>query len=120
YRAGVQIEKILFYDTMLGDYVLAGNRAAQDHPNRPDWHLDLDSLCKRYGVPQKHWYVHKLLNLGINPEDIPNQALRAYCKNDVKITEQIFLKQRLILLGEGLLPVFFIRNLTTPVISEME
>lgn len=110
-RAGIQIERIVFYDTMLGDYCRAGNR---------DWKLDLDSLCLRYGVSQKHSFVHHLIQLGVCPSQLPETAVLAYCRNDVEITEQVMLKQRQILSEEGLLPVFFIRNLTTPLLADME
>lgn len=110
-RAGVDVSKLLFYDTMLGDYVRSGNR------KQP---LNLNAVCERYDVALKHSYVHDLIQLGVCPSDISYNALKEYCINDVEITEQIMLRQRLILWEEKLLPVFFIRNITTPVIADME
>ena len=52
-RAGVDVSKILVYDTMLGDYVRAGNRGAKEHPDKRHWRLDLDSICRRYEVKTK-------------------------------------------------------------------
>lgn len=111
HRAGIQLEKLLVYDTMLGDYVRAGNRR---------WKLTLDECAKRYGIQTKYDYVSKLIKNGVCPSEIPEKALQFYCQLDVKITKEVMVRQRHILHEEGLLPVFFIRNLTTPVISEME
>ena len=111
HRAGVDISRILVYDTMLGDYVIAGNRG---------WSLDLDSICHRYEVLTKSNYVHQLIQKGVCPSSISSRAVKEYCMNDVMITEQVMLKQRQKLKEEKLLPAFFIRCLTTPVIAEME
>ena len=119
-RAGVDVSKILVYDTMLGDYVRAGNRGAKEHPDKRHWRLDLDSICRRYEVKTKESYVHSLIANGVCPSTIPLADLQAYCKTDVEITHQVFLKQRKVLKEQGLLPVFFLRCLTTPVLADME
>lgn len=110
-RGGLDVENILFYDTMIGDYVRAGNRK---------WRLKLNDICGRYGVATKESYVSNLIDCGVCPSVIDPDALEYYCRQDVYITAQAMLRQRKVLLKEGLLPVFFIRMLTTPVISDME
>lgn len=111
WRWGFPIHKLLIYDTMIGDYVRAGNRG---------WELHLNALAARYNVKGKLNTVSRLIELGMNPKDIPYSWLTTYCKQDVKTTLEVFLKQREHLFENGLLPVFFIRCLVTPLLSELE
>lgn len=110
-RLGLPIHKYLFYDTMLGDYVIAGNRG---------WDLDLDSVAARYGIESKASAVSKMIKGGVCPSTIPFGLLRRYCQKDVEITRNIFLVQRQVLKNSGLLPVFFLRCLSTPVLADIE
>lgn len=110
-RSGIKIERLLIYDTLLGDYVIAGNRK---------FSLDLDSISRRYGGSGKASLVSKLIAAGVCPSDIPSSMLRDYCKQDVRETERVFLAQRQELKDAGLLPVFFLRCITTPVLAEIE
>lgn len=110
-RLGVDVSKVLFYDTLLGEFVLAGNR---------QWALDLDSIAKRYGYTGKESVVSKMIKSGICPSEISYSLLHEYCIIDVHLTKGIFLKQRKVLKEKGLLPVFFIRNITTPVLADIE
>jgi len=110
-RLGVDVSKLLFYDTLLGEFVLAGNR---------QWALDLDSIAKRYGYSGKESVVSRMIKAGVCPSEIPYSLLHDYCIQDVEITHGVFLKQRKILKEKGLLPVFFIRNISTPVLADIE
>lgn len=110
-RLGFPVERLLGYDTLLGDYVIAGNR---------NWDLDLDSIAKRYGVRTKASAVSRMIKAGICPSTIPLRLLTDYCRIDVDITHKVFLAQRHRLKDGGLLPVFFLRCISTPTIADIE
>jgi len=111
YRLGIAPGSVLSYDTMLGDYCLAGNRK---------WDLSLNGTASRYGIEGKEHIVSGWIGGGICPSEIPSDRLLEYCTQDVTITRDIFLKQSLELAGRGLLPVFFTRNLTCMCLADIE
>ena len=110
-RAGLKIEKVLIYDTMVGEYVLAGNRKLP---------LDLNRTGQRYGMGPKENYVDMMMGLGECPSHYPASLLQERCKQDVATTHKIFLKQRQKLAERSLLPVMYTRCIFTPVLAEME
>lgn len=110
-RAGLDLSKVLVYDTMLGEYVRAGNRR---------WRLSLDETAGRYEVGSKDSYISLCIKHGLCPSTLPPHLLAKYCDQDVNVTHKVFLKQRHLLSEEGLLPVFFTRCIFTPVVAEME
>lgn len=111
-RCGVDISRILPWDTVLGEYVLAGNR------RRP---FDLDAVSKRRGLGGgKESLVSALISGGICPSEIPEQWLVEYGCQDTHLCHQIFLKQRQELQADGLLPVMYTRCITTPVLADIE
>lgn len=113
-RCGVDLRRLLCYDTQLGEWVLLGNlaRGLQD--------LGLQVACKRRGLPTKEDTVAGLIHLGVSPENIPADWLEHYCHQDVNITEQLFLVQREALQEKGLLHIQYSRCLLTPVLTDME
>ena len=111
-RAGVDISRILPWDTVLGEYVLAGNR------RRP---FDLDTVAKRRGLGDgKESLVASLIDGGICPSEIPEQWLIEYGCQDTWLCHQIFIEQRKEIAEQGLLPVMYTRCLTTPVLADIE
>lgn len=110
-RAGYPVERLLVYDTLLGDYCIAGNRK---------FPLDLDSVSKRYACNGKASLVASLIESGVCPSTIPSSLLREYCQQDVRITYEVFRKQRQILRDSGLQKVHYLRCLTTPVLADIE
>lgn len=110
-RCGLDLTKIIIYDTQIGEYVILGNRSAA---------LDLDSVADRYGVGHKVHLVSKLVKSGVCPSEIPTNWLTMYNVADVELTEQVFLKQRKILKELGLLPTMYTRCLLTPVLADIE
>lgn len=110
-RLGIKIERLLIYDTLLGEYVIAGNRKFK---------LDLDSISRRYGGLGKASLVSRLIDKGVCPSSISRSILSKYCQTDVRETIRIFLQQREFLYKNGLLNVFFLRCITTPVLAEIE
>src|SRR6185295_14694498 len=102
---------ILLYDTYLAEYCIAGNRR---------WPLDLDSVAEKYTGKKKHGAVHESIQSGICPTTIDPEALSLYCRNDVEITHELFLKQLGIADELGLLPSIYTRCLLTPVLCSLE
>jgi DNA polymerase I len=110
-RLGIDISKILVYDTLLADYVIAGNRR---------WRLDLDSIARRYGIAQKHKYGKSLVHAGVCPSDVPKSVLLDYGLADTVNEREIFLKQRKRLAELGLLSIVYTRCLTCVVLADIE
>jgi DNA polymerase I len=120
-RMGVDLRQILVYDTMLGEFVLLGNLAAgSTELGMAPRKLDLDTLCRRRGLPVKDPAVDIMIDHGINPVTIPRPWLQGRCQQDVETTEQVFLSQRDELKKRGLLPVQYTRCLLTPVLADIE
>lgn len=113
-RCGFDLRKILPFCTMIGEKVLAGNKKL------PLKDQSLDRTAARRGLGQKEAFVSKLIRAGVCPSQIPSAALETYCKQDVSLTEQIFVAQRQELSGLGLLPVAFCRNVVTPALADIE
>ena len=110
-RCGIEIGTKLVWDTMLGDFVIAGNRR---------WRLDLSSCAERYGLPAKESLVARLIQGGVCPSEIPRDWLQEYGVGDTDLCHRLFLKQREAIVEAGLLPVMFTRCLLTPVLADME
>jgi len=111
-RAGVDISRILPWDTVLGEYVLAGNRRRA---------LDLDSAATRRKIGTgKESLVSALISSGVCPSEIAEQWLVEYGCTDTSLAHQIFLQQREELTSAGLLPVMYTRCITTPVLADIE
>lgn len=110
-REGVDITHILPWDTMLAEYVIAGNRRVA---------LDLGSVARRYGFPGKEPVVDRLMKAGVCPSHIPSNWLKERVRYDVETTLAIARKQHEILKAEGLMNVFFTRCIVTPVLAAIE
>lgn len=110
-RAGIDLRKVIPYDTMIGEKVLAGNRKKK---------LSLEGTAARRGLDHKNTTASLLIEAEVPTTDIPESMLAAYCKQDVALTEQIFLAQRIELKELALLPVFYVRNVTTPALADIE
>ena len=73
------------YDTMIGEYILAGSRR---------WPLSLAALAEKYEVgSKKKDLVQPYLDDGITFDKIPYDVVEEYGKEDVLVTERIALKQ---------------------------
>lgn len=110
-RLGIDVSNLLVYDTLLADYVIAGNRR---------WRLDLDSIARRYGVATKHRYGKSLVHAGVCPSDVPRSVLLEYGLADTLNEREIFLKQRQRLKDLGLLSICYTRCLTCVVLADIE
>ena len=73
------------YDTMVGEYILAGSRR---------WPLSLAALAEKYEVgSKKKDLVQPYLEQGVTFDKIPYHIVEEYGKEDVLVTERIALRQ---------------------------
>jgi DNA polymerase I-like protein with 3'-5' exonuclease and polymerase domains len=112
-RCGLELENVLVYDTMLGEYVLGGNRWLHSR-------LSLDVISKKRFGTGKVDLIKMMWGHGIPTEDIPEEWLERYCVRDVLLTERLLWQQREELHSIGLLPVLYNRCLLTPVLADIE
>lgn len=110
-RCGYDIGSTLCYDTMIGEYVLAGNRK---------WELGLGPTSKRYGYGGKAPFVDICMKGGVCPSEMPRSMLVGRCEKDILQTESIFLRQRENLKDDGLLGPMLTRCMFSPVLADME
>jgi len=112
-RCGLDLGNVLVFDTMLGEYVLGGNRyRTQD--------LSLEKIAQaRLGVG-KVPAISCMYKAGISSEDIPRSWLLNYCIRDVDLTEELFKAQRKELATVNQLPIAYTRNLLVPVLADVE
>lgn len=110
-RCGLDLTGILVYDTMIAEYVLAGNRK---------WPLNLGAMSKRYGYGAKEPYVDLLMKSGTCPSEIPRSMLVRRCEEDVRMTNGVFKDQLKAVQAAGLLPVVYTRCILTPALADIE
>jgi DNA polymerase I-like protein with 3'-5' exonuclease and polymerase domains len=112
-RCGVDLHKIVVFDTMIGEYVLGGNKYNLQH-------LSLNKCLDRHGLESKLNTVGMMIKCGVPVEDIPPSWLLRYCERDVEATGELFLKQREQLKAEGLEAIAYARCLVTPALADIE
>lgn len=113
WRSGYEFGSMLSACTQLAEYTIAGNRAFGRYAS-------LSDCLKRRGLEGKEKYVSKLIKLGVNPATIPSKYLLKYNDQDVLAENELWKDQRKTLVEQGLLPVFFTKNLSTPVLTDIE
>jgi DNA polymerase I len=112
-RCGYDLASKPVFDTMVGEWVIAGNRQFGKMAS-------LDSCLKRRSRSGKTSIVSKLIKSGVCPSDIPRSLLLEYCRKDVEDTEFLMLNQREQMAADGTLPVMYTRCLATPVLADLE
>lgn len=110
-RIGIDTSRILVYDTMLGDYVIAGNR---------HWSLDLTSIAERYSLSGKQGFGSVWMAGGVCPSEWPRSVLLEYGLHDTSLERDIFLRQREKLRELNLLQIQYTRCLTCVVLADIE
>jgi len=110
-RLGVELRDVLVYCTMLGQWVLDGNR------NLP---RNLDALAATYKLPRKIDLVSRLIKAGVDPKDIPKSWLLDYCARDVELAKQLFEIQVQQLKDRDQLHLALARNLCCAVLADIE
>ena len=112
-RMGISLYDLLTYDTMIGEYVLGGNR----------WqymHLSLDKVNKKYHGTGKAKIIDALMKGGVCPSKMPEHLLEARVRKDVADLAEIFYYQRQRLKERNQLAVAFTRNILTPCLTSIE
>lgn len=112
-RCGAEIDRLLVWDTQIAECVLGGNR----------WQfakLSLEQCAKRRRWPGKEGLVSVMIKRGVDTTDIPRSWLERYCKQDVRLTRDLFRRQRSVDLSPALAEVVFTRCIATPVLALME
>ena len=112
-RCGVDLRKVITYDTMIAEYVLGGNLYMLRQ-------LSLAATLERYGLAGKDDTIAAMFKAGIATEDMPESWLRSYCIRDVEASRELFLKQRELLRAKGLEAINYQRNLVTPALADIE
>lgn len=110
-RCGMDYGERLAFDTMLCDYVFAGNRRMP---------FDLGSCCERHGLPGKEGLVGSLMKAGVPIESLPKEWIVKYCLQDIRATKDLFLRQREKMLSTGMYKILFTRCILTPVLAAIE
>lgn len=110
-RCGLELRDILVFDTMLAEWVIAGNRK---------WDLSLEGTSKRYGLGQKLSLAAVAIKIGMCPSIIPEGWLLPYCYRDVELCRKLFVKQREIIERDALFHLVLTRNLTCAALADIE
>lgn len=110
-RCGFALGSCGVYDTLLGDYVIAGNRR---------FDLSLEGVARRYGLGGKVTLVNRLIEGGVCPSEIPRRWLVNYCRKDVELCHEIFKRQLQELKDKKLLHIQATRCLTTIALADIE
>lgn len=113
-RCGADLHDILFYDTMLAEWVIHGNR------KNKGFSRTLSAMARRYGVPGKKDIVSALIALGVSTRDIHPAWLLEYCHADVEATKNVFFKQQEVLTKNQQWHLVHTRNLTCAVLADVE
>ena len=112
-RCGLDLASVLVYDTMLGEYVIGGNRWV--------WAaLSLNACAERHFGEHKVDVVSSMIKAAVCCSDIPESWLLYYCRRDVELTERLMHSQIAQMQGTRLLPVVYTRCLLTPCLAEIE
>jgi len=114
-RAGLDLSRVVVWDTMIGDYVIGGNRYGGKKGT-----LTLEACLRRRGLKGKESVVSTLIHKGCCPSRIPKSWLMEYGNQDVEQTLELFKLQRNEIIHGGLLPTMFTRCLFTPVLADIE
>lgn len=111
-RCGYDIGSRPVYCTMVGEWVLAGNRR---------WPINLAASAERHSLGvAKDDTVASLIRSGVCPSDIPRSLLLRYCAADITVTEALYRSQLGCFDGTRLLPVLYTRCIATPVLADLE
>ena len=112
HRMGIDIGEIMVYDTMIGDYVMRGNR---------QWiRLNLGATAKRWGLGDKESVIQAMMDGGVCPSQMPRDLLKARAIKDVRQTVGIYEQQVRKLHFRNQLPLMFSRCIFTTVLADIE
>jgi len=112
-RCGFDIGSKPVFDTMIAEWVLAGNQSFGLLPS-------LDGCLARRNMPQKMSLVKKMIQNGVCPSDVPRKWLLEYCIKDVAVTHALMLMQVNEMEDTKLLPIVYTRCLVIPPLADIE
>jgi DNA polymerase I-like protein with 3'-5' exonuclease and polymerase domains len=112
-RCGLDLRKLVVYDTLIGEHVLGGNRFGLQM-------LGLNACLKRYSLEPKGDVISKMFKAGITTTDMPESWLLTYCERDVAACHELFLLQRQALRDNGMAHIHYQRCLLTPALADIE
>jgi DNA polymerase I-like protein with 3'-5' exonuclease and polymerase domains len=119
-RCGIDLRRVLVFDTKIAEYVLLGNRAAGDFDTGvPPVSTSLDSCARRRGDLGKDPIVDLWMAHGVSVADMPRRWVEDRCVQDVETTERLFKSQLDSLRRSGRLACVFTRCLLTPVLADI-
>lgn len=111
-RAGIDFSGKRIWDCQIGEFLLE----SQTNP-----YPSLNQACEKYGLSTKLDIVKtEYWDKGIDTDQIPREILSEYLEQDLKLTEEVYLRQVPLLQERGLLPLFRLQNLDLLVLEEME
>lgn len=112
-RCGLDISKVIVWDTMIAEYVIGGNRWVFHN-------LSLQKCAQRNFNDGKMDVIGKMYKAGLCSTDVPASWLERYCVQDVALTHRLFETQLETSTDLGLLPIVYTRCLLTPVLVDLE
>lgn len=112
-RCGVDLRSVIVYDTMLGEYIIGGNRFTL-------LMLSLSKSLGRYGLAPKENVPGLMFKAGFCSTEIPRSWLKRYCERDVDACHELFLRQRDLLRKRNLIHLQYARCLLTPALADIE
>ena len=111
-RAGIDFSSKRIWDCQIGEFLLE----SQTNP-----YPSLNQACEKYGLPTKLDVVKtEYWDKGIDTDEIPRSILSDYLEQDLRLTEEVYLRQVPQLEERGLMPLFKLQNLDLLVLEEME
>lgn len=111
-KVGISFEGKRIWDCQLGEFLL--NDQKTPYPS-------LDQAAEKYGLDKKLDVVKlEYWDKNIDTDEVPREILSSYCKQDLILTEQVFLKQREQFEGSSKYALFKLQCLDLVVLEEME
>lgn len=110
-RCGLDLHDVLVWDTMLGEWVLNGNKKVP---------FNLEATSRRYKLDGKTPLGALCIKMGVPTQDIPRVWLEPYCYQDVDLTTNIFYYQLKQMEEMNLLHLMLVRCLTCAALAHIE
>lgn len=113
-RCGLDLHDVLFFCTMVGEWIILGN-----NPGRLPTNLD-DIAARRLGGEKDQLGKNLIKEWKVCPSLTPESWLKDYCYKDVDLTHGIFLQQVEELEALEMWHIALCRMLVVPVLADME
>lgn len=110
-RAGIDMHKVLLYDTMIAEYCINGNRQTE---------LSLNALSTKYLGESKAHFIDICMKGKVDPEDMPRSKLIERCNWDILHTRDLFLTQLDKICKCGLLGHVYTRCILSVALADIE